>query len=177
MPGDQSRFSGAGHSRGRGLVAQAAWHATNNLVFKKWWLPARARPAILRAFGASVGHGVVIKQDVRIHWPWKLAVGDNSWIGEGSWLHSIEPIWVGSNVCISQAAFITAGSHDAASPTFEYDNAPVRIGDGSWIAARAIVLRGVTIGERSIVAANTVVARSTQPDARVRPDTATAPLP
>ncbi len=49
---DLSSFSGAGYDKGRSLPWQVAWFATMNLVFTKWWLPPRFRPAILRAFGA-----------------------------------------------------------------------------------------------------------------------------
>ena len=43
--------------------------------------------------------------------------------------------------------------------TFEFDNAPIAIGDGSWIATRATVLRGVTIGTDSVVGATTLVVK------------------
>ena len=38
-------------------------------------------------------------------------------------------------------------------PGFEYDNAPIHVGPGAWIAARAVVLRGVTIPADTLVPA------------------------
>ena len=102
---------------------------------------------------------MLIRHDVKIHWPWKLTVGDNSWIGEGVWILNLEPVTIGSDVCISQEVLLCTGSHDRRSPTFEFDNAPISIGDGSWVATRATVLRGVTIGKDCVVGATLLVVK------------------
>jgi putative colanic acid biosynthesis acetyltransferase WcaF len=165
---DLSRFTGAGYDVGRGVVWRAAWLLVSGSVFMRWWMPAKARVAILRAFGANIGDGVLIRHRVRIHWPWKLSVGSNSWVGEGAWLLNLERITVGKDSCISQEAFICTGSHDRRSATFEFDNAPIVIGDGVWIAARAVVLRGVTVEDGAVVGAGTVVSRSVPRNGVVR---------
>ena len=152
-------FTGDGYDKGRGRIAQAGWLAIDRLIFRRVWCPAPVRVKILRLFGASIGSGVLIRHEVQIHWPWKLTVGNNSWLGAGSWLLNVEPITIGSNVCISQGAFLCTGSHDRHSPTFEFDNGPIVIGDGVWIAARATVLRGVTIGAGSVVGACALVTK------------------
>ena len=160
-------FTGAGYDVGRGLLWQAAWLWVSGAVLMRWWCPARLRVAVLRLFGAEIGANVLVRHRVRIHWPWKLAVGDNSWIGEGAWLLNLEPITIGSNVCVSQDTFICTGSHDRHSPTFEFDNGPILIEDGAWVAARAVVLRGVTVGSRSTVAASAVASRDVPADSIV----------
>lgn len=132
----------------------------SSLVFRAWWCPRRLRPVILRAFGATVGTGVTIRPAVKIHWPWKLAIGDDTWIGEESWLLNLEPITIGSDVCISQRAFLCTGSHDHDSPDFRYDNGPIVVEDGAWIALGALVLRGVTVGRGVVVPAGAVVRRN-----------------
>lgn len=152
-------FTGAGYDKGRPVFAQALWFAVMNLVWSKWWFPARLRPAVLRAFGAQVGTGVFIRHRVRVLWPWKLVVGDDCWIGEDAWLLNLEPITLGHDVCLSQGAFLCTGSHDRRSPTFEYDNAPIVVEDGAWVAAQALVLRGVTVGRNATVGARAVAAQ------------------
>lgn len=122
-----------------------AWFAVQQ-CFAAWWFPARLRPPVLRVFGATVGERVLVRHGVRVHRPWKLTVGGDCWIGEGVWLLDLEPITIGSDVCLSQGAFLCTGGHDARSPTFEFDNAPITIGDGAWVAAHARVLRGVGVG-------------------------------
>jgi putative colanic acid biosynthesis acetyltransferase WcaF len=131
-----------------------------NCVFMSWWLPARFRPGLLRIFGADIGQGVLIRHRVRILWPWKLTVGDDCWIGEGAWLLNLEDITIGHDVCISQEAFLCTGSHDHNDPAFDFDNAPIRIGVGAWIAARATVLRGTDVPEGAVVTAGAVVGRA-----------------
>ncbi|MDV7132534.1 DapH/DapD/GlmU-related protein [Williamsia muralis] len=151
-------FTGAGYEKGRGRLWQVLWLAVRS-VFQKWWMPAALRVRILRAFGAEIGTGVLIRHDVTIHWPWKLTIGDNSWIGEGAWILNLEPVVIGRNCCISQSVFLCTGSHDRNSPSFEFDNAPITIEDGAWVAARATVLRGVTVGRHAVVGACALVSR------------------
>jgi putative colanic acid biosynthesis acetyltransferase WcaF len=163
---DLSAFTLAGYDKGRGKAVQALWFAVMNTVFAAWFCPARLRVAILRAFGARIGDGVLIRHRVRVLWPWKLSVGDNTWIGEGAWLLNLEPITIGANVCLSQEAMLCAGSHDHRAVDFGYRNAPIEVCDGAWVAARATVLAGVTVGRHSVVAAGTVLGRDL-PDLRL----------
>ena len=162
-------FTGAGYDKGRPVHVQAAWVAVQHLVFGRWWFPPRLRPRVLRAFGARVGEGVLIRTGVKVHWPWKLEVGDHTWIGEGAWLLNLERLTIGSDVCVSQEALLCTGSHDRRSPTFEFDNAPITLLDGSWVAARAVVLRGVTVGREAVVAAGVTCYRDV-PDGAVLTD-------
>ena len=152
-------FSGRGYDKGRGPLWQVGWMLVSGLVFTRWWCPASLRVTILRAFGATVGEGVLIRHRVRIHWPWKLTLGDATWVGEQAWLLNLEPIVIGSNTCVSQDVLLCTGSHDRHSPTFEFDNAPIAIGDRVWIGARATVLRGVSIGSDAVVGATALVVK------------------
>ena len=154
-----SRFSGVGYDKGRAMVWQIGWFICDSTVFRRWWLPAAWRVAMLRRFGATIGEGVKIRHGVTIHWPWKLAIGDHSWIGVGAWILNLEPITIGTNTCISQGVLLCTGSHDRRSPTFEFDNGPINIGSGVWVATRATVLRGVTIGDGAVIGATALVTR------------------
>ena len=100
-------------------------------------------------------------------WPWKLSLGDDVWIGEDAWLLNLEPITVGDSVCISQGVLLCTGSHDPLSPTLEYDNKPISLEPGCWVAARATVLRGVTIGAGAVVGATALVVRDVPAGAKV----------
>ncbi|MDX6218232.1 MAG: putative colanic acid biosynthesis acetyltransferase WcaF [Frankiales bacterium] len=152
-------FTGAGYDKGRPLVVQAVWFAVMNVIFMAWWCPARLRPALLRAFGATVGEGVFIRHRVRVLWPWKLTVGNDVWIGEDAWLLNLEPITLGDDVCLSQGAYLCTGSHDWRASDFRYDNAPITVEAGVWVATRATVLRGVTVGRDAVIGAQALVTR------------------
>ena len=58
---------------------------------------------------------------------------------------------VGSNVCISQRAFLCTGSQDFRKASFDLISGPSETGDGCWIAA------GAFIGPRAVVPAGTMV--------------------
>ncbi len=150
-------FTGKGYVKGRSRPIQILWVALSSIFVERIWCTPALRVRILRRFGAVIGTGVLIRHDVKIHWPWKLTIGDDVWIGVGAWLLNLEPICIGSNVCVSQEALLCTGSHHADSPTFEFDNAPIVIKDGAWIAVRATVLRGVTIGRDAVVGAAALV--------------------
>ncbi|SDE15609.1 putative colanic acid biosynthesis acetyltransferase WcaF [Rhodococcus tukisamuensis] len=160
---------GRPYDKGRGFLAQCLWVATSTLLFTQVWCPNRLRCAALRWFGAEVGKGVLIKHRVNVQWPWKLSIGNDSWIGTGADLYNIDRIVIGSDVCISQYAYLCTGSHDRRSPTFEFDNAPIVIEDGAWLCARSMVLRGVTVGANSVVGAMSVVSSDIPPGCSVRP--------
>lgn len=162
-----SAFTGANYDRGRSVAWQIAWLVASSLVVGHWWCPMRLRVAVLRAFGAKVGRDVVFRHRVRVHWPWKLRVGDGSWVGEGVWILNLEPVDIGSNVCVSQEVLLCTGSHDRASATFEFDNAPITIEDDVWLATRATVLRGCVIGRGAVVGATALVTSDVPPYATV----------
>jgi putative colanic acid biosynthesis acetyltransferase WcaF len=150
-------FTGAGYDKGRNVVVQISWYVAAGVLVTHWWCPVSVRVAVLRLFGAQIGPGTLIRHRVRIHWPWKLTIGTNCWVGEGTWILNLEPVTIGDNVCLSQDVLLCTGSHDRRSPTFEFDNAPIHVGDGAWVAARATVLRGVKIGADAVVGAAALV--------------------
>lgn len=160
-------FTGSGYDKGRPLAVCAIWVLLIEPLQRTVWCPARLRAAILRLFGARIGPGVLIRHDVHIHWPWKLSIGPNSWVGVGTRLLNLEDIFIGSNVCISQDTLLCTGSHHADDPAFEFDNAPIRIEDGAWVATRATVLRGVTIGKGALVGATALVTKDVPAGVRV----------
>lgn len=157
-----AEFSGRGYDKGRSKVVQALWLATSQISMQ-WWVPVPMRIAILRAFGAHIEEGVLIRHRVRIHWPWKLSVGKDSWIGEGAWILNLEPVTIGADVCISQGVLLCTGSHDRRSPSFEFDNGPIQVHEGAWIATRATILRGVTVGSDAVVGATALVTKDVPP--------------
>lgn len=139
------------------------WYFVQHLIFKSIFTPSLLRPYLLRLFGASIGNSVLIRRGVRVHFPWKLEIGDNCWIGEEVWFINHEKIKVGTNVCISQRSIICSSGHNYRTASLNYLHKPVTITDGAWICIDAKVLPGVTIGECSIVSSGEI-ARKSLPD-------------
>ena len=174
---DLAQHSGRNYDKGRSVLWQALWHATSHLVFQKWWFPRRYRPVLLRAFGARVDNDVVIRQDVRIHWPWRLTIEGPAWIGHGAWILNLADVVIGRNVCVSQEALLCTGSHDRNDVAFEHANAAIVLKPGAWVCARAVVLPGTTVGDHAIVAAGAVVRGTVAPSALVRHRTTATDIP
>lgn len=156
---DLSGFTGEGYNKGRSLLWQVAWHVVSNVVFRAWWCPRSWRPRILRAFGARVGSGCLIRERVHVQWPWKLSLGDDVWVGFDAILLNLEQIDIGSNVCISQRAFICTGNHQSSSPTLEFCNEPIVIADGAWVCADVFVSPGTLIPKNQVIRAGLVVSK------------------
>lgn len=114
------------------------------------------RVFVLKKFGAEIGRGVVFRPRTRVRFPWKLHIGDRSWIGEGVWFHNQDHVHVGHDVVVSQETFVTTGSH-AHRRDMALITAPVHIKDGAWVTARCVVLGGTTIGLSALVTPNSVV--------------------
>lgn len=143
-----------------------AWGLAELLfVSSSWQVSSRLRRAALVAFGARIGEDVILRPRLRVRFPWKLAIGDRSWIGEDVWLHNQDQLTIGSDAVISQGAFVTTGSH-AHRRDMALVTRPVVIEDGAWITARCVVLGGSHIGVSALVTPGTVVSGDV-PDAMV----------
>ena len=119
-------------------------------------LPYSTKRSLLRFFGAKIGVGVVIKPHVHIKHPWKLVVGDYSWIGEYVWIDNLDSVQIGSNVCLSQGALILSGNHDYKSTSFNLILKPIEIKDGAWVGAKSVVTQGVKIGSHAVLSVGSV---------------------
>lgn len=115
------------------------------------------RRALLRAFGAEIGEGVLIRPSARITYPWKVRIGNYSWIGDRVELYSLDTITIGDNAVVSQNSYICTGSHDHNQLNFPLTLAPVVIEDEVWVASGSFVKPGVTVGRGAIVGACSVV--------------------
>lgn len=115
---------------------------------------------LLRRFGARVGPGVVIRPSVRVTYPWKVAIGGHSWLGDGVTLYSLERIAIGCHCVISQNSYLCTGSHDPGDPAFGLQVAPVVVENGAWVATDCFVGPGVTIGANAVIGTRSGVFRS-----------------
>jgi len=112
-----------------------------------------------RLFGAKVGRNVLIRPGVRVTFPWKVTIGDNSWIGDNATLYSIARITVGEHSVISQEAYLCTGTHDHGDISFALLALPITVGEECWIAARSFIGPGVRIGRGAVIGACAVVRR------------------
>ena len=161
---DLSQYDMSNFDRGR-----ASW-----IVILWWFVQAIAFPLslhnlngfrcwLLRLFGAKIGKKVVIRPTARFIYPWKVTIGDHSWIGDDVVFYSVDSIYIGSHAVVSQKSYLCTGSHDIQQPTFPLVTAPIQIGNGAWVATDCFVAPGVTIGANSVVGARSSVFRDVPP--------------
>ncbi|MFL5731031.1 MAG: putative colanic acid biosynthesis acetyltransferase [Cytophagaceae bacterium] len=147
--------------RGRNALVVQLWWLTDSLFFRPspqlfyGW-----RRFLLRLFGAKIGRKAIIRPTARITYPWKLSIGDNSWIGDDVVLYSLGNISIGKNSVVSQKSYLCAASHDYMKPSFDIFSSPVTIEDEVWIATDVFVGPGVSIGKASVIGARSSVFRS-----------------
>lgn len=118
------------------------------------------RAWLLRLFGAQIGKGVVIRPTARFTYPWKVAIDDYSWIGDNVVFYSVDQIQVGCHCVISQKSYLCTGSHDLQNHNSSLITAPIKIGNGVWVASDCFVAAGVTIGANSVIGARSSVFRN-----------------
>jgi putative colanic acid biosynthesis acetyltransferase WcaF len=163
---DLSAAPGSGESWDAPAWKVYAWGLVELLfVSSAWQVSSRLRRAALVAFGARIGEGVILRPRLRVRFPWKLSIGDRSWIGEDVWLHNQDQLSIGTDVVISQGTFVTTGSH-AHRRDMGLITRPVVVGDGAWVTARCVVLGGSRIGVSALVTPGTVVSGEV-PDAMI----------
>lgn len=141
---------------------------------KVLWLIRGARITIGDNFYLSSGNGVNpiasnLQADVYVEPGATLTIGNN--VGMSStrlWIH--ESARIGNNVKIGGCVLIT----DTDAHPMDYmarrssnegtKSAPVVIEDDVWVGAHCIILKGVTIGARSVIGAGSVVTKSIPAD-------------
>ncbi len=99
----------------------------------------------------------------------ELSIGDSTSINRGVSICAKKSIRIGSNCGIGNDCLIfDTDFHAPGDPSrVVIDAAPVTIGDNVWLAARSIVLKGVTIGDGAVVCAGSVVATNVAPHTMV----------
>lgn len=134
----------------------------------------RLRSTLLRLAGVSIGRGTVIGGGVRIvgagRSQARLSIGERGWVNAGCYFDVSARIDLGDDVAVGQQVLFVTQSHELATPSRRagaLTTAPIRVEDGCWIGARAVILPGVTVGHGSIVAAGAVVAGDVLPDTMV----------
>lgn len=144
------------------------------LFFMPQFCGNRLRTALYRACGVRIG-------------PQSLVLGTMTLTGQGrvwrrlrigAWCQVTTPLYADLNADVTIGDHVAVGHHVVLITTTHHMGvaahragaprcAPVRIGDGCWIGAGAMLLPGVTVGSGSVVAAGSVVTRDVPPNTLV----------
>ncbi len=126
-------------------------------LFKQW------RNFVLQCFGAKIGKGSIVHASAEIWAPWNLEVGQITCIGPNAIIYNPGKIILGSKVTISQYAYLCTATHayNTKLHTLYWNN--IVIHNRAWVAAKAFIGPGVTIGEGAVVGACACVFKDVAP--------------
>jgi acetyltransferase-like isoleucine patch superfamily enzyme len=130
--------------RGRAIIANSGTIRLGSKV-KLVGVPVPIELVALTGAELSIGDGTSINRGVSICAQKSIRIGSNCGIG--------------NDCLIFDTDFHTVGDHQSRAA----DASPVSIGDNVWLAARSVVLKGVTIGNGAVVCAGSVVATNVAP--------------
>jgi len=144
------------------LAGSTLSYGYNHLIAN---LPSRKiRLTYLKAYLGEVGAGTSVQMGCRFLNGRKVHLADRNVINFGCLFDgSHYQIRTGCDVSIGPEATILTLGHDPQSLEFSDKGDDVTIGDRVWIAYRAIILPGVTIGEGAVVGAGSVVTKDVEP--------------
>lgn len=137
-----------------------AWRVTAASLFR--FLPTSwfwFRNSLLRLFGATIHPTARVYPTCRVYLPYRLTLGARSCLGPGVDCLCAAEVVLDDDVTVSQDAFLCTAGHDVDHASRSLTTAPIRLGRGSWVFARAILLPGVSLGEGAVAAAGSVVTR------------------
>jgi putative colanic acid biosynthesis acetyltransferase WcaF len=135
------------------------------------WTPKPANPwriFWLRLFGARIHGRPFVHQRARIQIPWNLILHDRAALGDRANAYSLGIIEIHEQATVAQEVYICTGTHAFDQPAMNLLTAPIVIGAHAFIGARAFILPGVTIGERAIVGACSLVTKNVPPHTTVK---------
>lgn len=147
----------------RAKLARDVWNVwaahVPSTALRRFWLR--------RALG-EMGRGAFVGLHVHLMAPWGVHLGRRSIVNAHCILDGREhPIRIAEDVDVGTHTHIWTIEHDVHDDAHGITGGPVAIGDHVWIASRATILPGVTIGRGAVVAAGAVVTRDVPPGAIV----------
>jgi putative colanic acid biosynthesis acetyltransferase WcaF len=110
------------------------------------------RVNLLRLFGAKIGANCAVHPSATIWAPWNLVCEDTVAIASNVEIYNPAPIELHSHAIVSQGAYLCGATHAVHSARFELISKSITIGSYAWVAARATVMPGVSLGIGSVLA-------------------------
>ncbi|MEO5911734.1 MAG: WcaF family extracellular polysaccharide biosynthesis acetyltransferase [Pelobium sp.] len=156
----QKKFDTKDFEHGASTLKQLLWYFCSALFFRSGLVPFSVVLVwLLKLFGAKIGKDVRVKPYIHIKFPWKLELGDHSWLAE-CYIENLAPVIIGKNCCVSQNAILMTGNHDYKSQSFDLITKPIILEDGAWIGANAFVVLGITVHSHAVLSAYSIATKN-----------------
>ncbi len=150
--------------------ARIHWHFLRREAFVRFPVHGDVLEA-LDAGRLEVGAGTLLEPGVWITSPGdaRVRIGAGCFLNLGVMVASLHLVEIGDHCMLANGCFVTDADHrfdDLTRPvTWQgfTSKGPTRLGANVWLGANVVVTSGVTIGERCVVGANSVVTRDLPP--------------
>jgi acetyltransferase-like isoleucine patch superfamily enzyme len=98
----------------------------------------------------------------------EIRIGNNNWFNNNTMLCALGSIRIGNDCQIGDLVSIVDADFHETNPATRNRSPgevkPIVIGNNVWIGSRAMILKGVTIGDNSVVGAMSLVTREVPPN-------------
>jgi acetyltransferase-like isoleucine patch superfamily enzyme len=147
------------------MLTKIIYFFYNKLIFGI----GRLRAMFWSLFMKRVGNGTVILNNVKILTPRNISIGANVAINDFCYFTGEGGITIGDYCLIAPGVSVISRDHGFSEKNVPYVKqkqtlGPVVIGNNVWLGKNCIILKGVTIGDNSIIAAGAIVTKSVPPD-------------
>ena len=144
--------------------ARIHWELMRRGAFARWPLHGNVLEA-LREQRLEIGEHVLFEPGVWLTAPApaRIRIGRGTFLNLGVMIASAGLVEVGEHCMFANGCFITDADHrydDRNRPVpwqGFVSEGPTRVGNNVWCGAHVVITGGVTVGERSVIGANSVV--------------------
>jgi acetyltransferase-like isoleucine patch superfamily enzyme len=150
--------------------AAVHWELMKRGAFARWPVHGDVLEA-LRDGRLEIGEHSLLEPNVWLTCPapGRIRIGAGTFLNVGVMVAAVGLVEIGDHCMLANGCFVTDGNHrfdDPARPVtwqgFSSKGA-TRIGDNVWCGANVVITSGVTVGERCVIGANSVVTRDLPP--------------
>jgi acetyltransferase-like isoleucine patch superfamily enzyme len=150
--------------------ARIHWEMMRRGAFARWPVHGNLLEA-LAAGRLEIGPGTLLEPDVWITAPapGRVRIGRGTFLNIGVMVAALGLVEIGDHCMFANGCFVTDADHRVDDPSRPItwqgfvSKGPTRIGDNVWCGANVVVTSGVTIGERCVIGANSVVTTDIPP--------------
>ena len=149
-------------------LSRERFHARKLVKELNQYLPGEiGQKKVIHSLFKSVGKDFGIEPPFFCDYGYNISVGDQVFINFNCTILDVTPVKIGNRSMFGPGVHIYAATHplDAATrgSLLEFGK-PVTIGEDVWVGGGAIICPGVTIGDRSIIAAGAIVTKDVPSD-------------
>lgn len=122
------------------------------------------RYVFLKSVAQSCGEAVAVYSNTYLLNPQKLSIGRNVTMQPMTYIEASGGVTIGDDTSIAHGVSIMSETHVTKDPNIPFKNQgmvykPVKIGNDVWIGAKVTIMAGVTVGNKAIIGANSVVTK------------------